>query len=238
MKEKTVVETRESRWIAVSGLVFVVAWVVGLVIASPPATTAPTATVIAYYQATREMAMLQTYLISGLTGVALIVFAAALRSALRRFEGESSTLSSILLGAGMVVASLSFLEALFGQVLANHIAATRDAAVIRTLVELNVEIDTYKLLTLGLMIGAVSLLAFRSGAMPRWLVWMGAVESLLLVMASGSTLFNSDVLTIVLYVSGIGLLLWVASVSVIMVGLGHAARSLSDNMKRAHPQFK
>jgi hypothetical protein len=227
MKEKIVVETRDSRWIAVSGLVFVAAWVVGLVIASPPATTATTATMIAYYQANREMVMLQTYLINGLTGVTIIVFAAALRSALRRFEGESSTLSSILFGAGMVVASLSLIEALFAQVLANHIAATRDAAVIRTLLELNVEIDTYKLLTLGLMIGVVSLLAFRSGALPRWLVWMGAIESLLLVIASGSTLFNSDALTIVLYVSGIGLLLWVTSVSVIMGWRGRSTRSLS-----------
>ena len=227
MKEKTVVETRESRWIAVSGLVFVAAWVVGLVIASPPAATAPTANLIAYYQANSGMAMVQTYLINGMTGVTLIVFAAALRSALRRFEGERSTLSSILFGAGMVVASLSFLEALFAQVLATHIAATRDAAVIRTLVELNVGIDTYKLLTLGLMIGAVSLLAFRSSALPRWLVWLGAVESLLLVIASGSTLFTSDAFTIVLYGSGIGLLLWVASVSVIMGVLGPAVPSVS-----------
>src|SRR6266700_3819662 len=204
MKEKSVVQTRDSRWIAVSGLVFVAAWVVGLVIASPPMATAPTATVIAYYQANREMAMLQTYLINGLTGATLIVF-----------------------GAGMVVASLSFLEALFAQVLANHIAATRDVAVIRTLLELNVEIDTFKLLTLGLMIGAVSLLALRSGALPRWLTWMGAVESLLLIIASGSTPLNSDALTIVVYISGIGLLLWVASVSVIMGVLGRAARSLS-----------
>jgi len=227
MKEKSVVQTRDSRWIAVSGLVFVAAWVVGLVIASPPAATAPTATVIAYYQANREMAMLQTYLINGLTGAALIVFAAALRSVLRWFEGEGSTLSSILFGAGMVVASLSFLEALFAQVLANHIAATRDVAVIRTLLELNVEIDTFKLLTLGLMIGAVSLLALRSGALPRWLIWVGAVESLLLVIASGSSPLNSDALTIVVYISGIGLLLWVASVSVIMGVLRRAARSPS-----------
>ena len=229
MKEKTVVETRDSRWIAVSGLVFVAAWIVGLVITSPPAVTAPTSTVIAYYQANRELAMLQTYLINGLTGVTLIVFVAALRSALRRFEGASSTLSSILLGAGIVVASLSFLEALFAQVLANHIAATRDAAVIRTLLDLNVEIDTYKLFTLGLLIGAVSLLAFRSGALPRWLVWVGAIESLLLVIASGSTPFTSDFSTIVLYGSGIGLLLWVVLVSIIMSGLGRAMPSLSMN---------
>jgi hypothetical protein len=160
--------------------------------------------------------MLQTYLISGLTGAALLVFTAALCSALRQVEGKSSTLSNILFGAGMVVASLSFLEALFAQVLANHIAATGDAAVIRTLMELNGEIDTYKLLTLGLMIGAVSLLAFRSRALPSWLIWVGALETLLLVLASGSTPLNSDALTAVLYVSGIGLLLWVASVSVHM----------------------
>ncbi len=127
----------------------------------------------------------------------------------------------------MVVASLSFFEALFAQVLANHIAATRDVAVVRTLLELNVEIDTFKLLTLGLMIGAVCWLALRSGALPRWLIWVGAVESLLLVIASGSSPLNSDALTIVVYISGIGLLLWVASVSVIMGVLGRAARSLS-----------
>jgi hypothetical protein len=216
MKETTVGETRDSRWIAISGLVFVAAWIVGLVVTAPPAATAPTATVIAYYQAHREIAMLQTYLISGLTGAALLVFTAALCSALRQVEGKSSTLSNILFGAGMVVASLSFLEALFAQVLANHIAATGDAAVIRTLMELNGEIDTYKLLTLGLMIGAVSLLAFRSRALPSWLIWVGALETLLLVLASGSTPLNSDALTAVLYVSGIGLLLWVASVSVHM----------------------
>ena len=40
MKERTVVETREDRWIAFSGLVFVAAWVVGLFISfSSPASS-------------------------------------------------------------------------------------------------------------------------------------------------------------------------------------------------------
>ena len=216
MNEKTVIGASDRRWIAASGLVFVVAWIVGLIIAAPPATTAAPATVIAYYQANQAVALLQTYLISGLTGATLIVFSAALRSVLHRFERESSTLSGIVFGAGMVAASLSFLEALFAQVLANQIAATEDAAVIRTLMELNTQIDTYKLLTLGLMIGAVSILAYRTSALPRWLAWAGAVESLLLVIASWSSLLTSDALTIVLYASGIGLLLWVALVSITM----------------------
>jgi hypothetical protein len=222
MKEKTFVATSDRRWIAASGLVFVAAWIVGLVIVSAPKATASTADLIAYYQANRELAMLQTYLTNGLTGIALIVFAAALHSALRHFEGEGSTLSSIIFGSGLVVASLSCLEALFVQVLANHIAATRDAAVIRTLLDLNVEIDTFKLFVLGMMIGTTSLLAARVDVFPRWLVWLGIVEALLLIIASWGVPFNNGVLTMVLYVSGIGLLVWATAVSIVMGWRGRA----------------
>ncbi len=216
MQEKALVETSDGRWIAASGLVFVAAWIVGLVIVAPPAATSSTADLIAFYQANRNLAMLQTYLTNGLTGIALIVFAAALRSALRRFEGESSTLSSIILGSGLVVASLSCLEALFALVLANHIAATRDAVVIRTMLDLNGEIDTFKLFVLGIMIGTASLLAARVRAFPGWLVWLGIVAALLLIIASWGSPFNNEIFTMVLYVSGIGLLIWAAAVSVIM----------------------
>ncbi len=84
MKEKTESETRDHRWIAISGLLFVAAWV-------------PMANLIAYYEANRQMVMVQAYLTNGLTGILLMVFVAALQSALRRAEGESSTLSNLLL---------------------------------------------------------------------------------------------------------------------------------------------
>lgn len=170
MKEKTERVTKEHRWIAISGLLFVAAWVAGLLIASPPAAMTPMANVIAYYEANRQMVMLQAYLTNGLTGILLIIFSAALHRALRRAEGESSTLSNLLLVAGTVVTSLSCLEALFVQVLANHIAATHDAAIIRTLLELNGEIDTFKLPILGIMIAAASWLSGRVKAVPCWLV--------------------------------------------------------------------
>jgi Domain of unknown function (DUF4386) len=225
MKEKTERATRDHRWIVISGLLFVAAWIAGLLVASRPAATTPMADLIAYYEANRAMVMLQAYLTNGLTGILLMVFAAALHSALRRAEGESSTLSNLLLVAGAVVTSLSCLEALFVQVLANHIAATHDAAVIRTLLELNVEIDTFKLSILGIMIAAASLLSWRVKALPPWLVWVGVVEALLLVVASGNTLFPGEVLTIALYVSGLGLLVWTAAVSIMLGWRSWAVRA-------------
>ena len=76
MKEKTERVTKEHRWIAISGLLFVSAWVAGFLIASPPAATTPMANVIAYYEANRQMVMLQAYLTNGLTGILLNLQAA------------------------------------------------------------------------------------------------------------------------------------------------------------------
>jgi hypothetical protein len=225
MKEKTERETRDHRWIAISGLLFVAAWVAGLLVASPPAVTTPMANLIAYYEANRQMVMVQAYLTNGLTGILLMVFVAALQSVLRRAEGESSTLSNLLLVAGTVVTSLSCLEALFVQVLANHIATTHDAAVIRTLLELNAEIDTFKLPILGIMIAAASWLSWRVQALPPWLAWVGAVEALLLVVASGNSLFPGEALPIVLDISALGLLVWTAAVSVMMGWRRRAVRA-------------
>lgn len=225
MKEQTERATRDHRWMAISGLLFVAAWVAGLLVTSPPAVTAPMANLIAYYEANRQMVIVQAYLTNGLTGILLLVFVAALQSVLRRAEGESSTLSNLLLVAGTVVTGLSCLEALFVQVLANDIAATQDAAVMRTLLELNAEIDTFKLPILGIMIAAASWLSWRVKALPPWLVWVGAVEALLLVVASGNSLFPGETLTIVLYISLLGLLVWTAAVSVMMGWRSRAVRA-------------
>lgn len=218
MKEVTVTETKEGRWIAGAGIIFIVAWIIGLFISfSSPAATASTAEWTTYYLDHREAAMFQTYLIDGITAIALIIFSAGLRSVLRRFESESTILSGIIFGAGVAAASVSLVQGTFGQVLANHIAATGDSGAIRTLLELDNEADTFKLLPLGLLVGATSILALRTGALPRWLGWAGLVLSLLLVISGWSFPLNSSALSIALAVALIGLLLWVASVSMILL---------------------
>src|SRR5919201_6066220 len=124
------------RWVAGAGFAYVAAWLVGLAIGMASASPAPTDAIQkieAYFRAQREAAMIQAYFLDGLAGAALIVFAAALHSALRRFEGERATVSSILFGAGVAAGSVSFLQGLFTQVLADHVAAMSNSAAIRTL---------------------------------------------------------------------------------------------------------
>lgn len=217
MSMRVNVESSDSRWIAVSGLAFVVAWVAGLVfVPSAPAANADPGEWVGYLTAHGGDVMLQVYLINGLTGTALIIFAAAMRSALRRFEGASSTLSNVLLGGGIAAASVSFVQGTFLQVAANHISTLQDPAVIQTLVALNAEIDTFKFFPLAFLVGATSLLAVRTGAFTRWIGWLGITVAGLLIIAGWSFPLNNDNLGIVLYISGIGMLLWFAVVSIAM----------------------
>lgn len=217
-QSRVAVPLQGGRWIAYSGFVYVVAWLIGLAIglaASAPGPTDTIATMGAYFSSHREVAMIQAYLLDGIAGVSLIVFAAALSSALRSFEEGSGTVSNILLGAGVAAGTVSLLQGLFTQVLADHVAAMGSASAIRTLFDLNNEGDTYKLLALGVFLGATALLIFRTHALPRWLGWVAAVLAPLLVVAGWNFALSSSVQFAAYAVLLLVLLVWVAGVSVI-----------------------
>src|SRR5689334_10725245 len=175
MQKTTVAATREGRWIAGAGFVYVLAWIVGLVMGlttSAPGPTDSASTIAAYFSSHRQMAMIQAYLLDGIAGISLIVFAAGLWSTLRRLEGENATLSSILFGAGVAAGTVSLLQGLFTQVLADHVAGMGNPATTRALFDLNNEGDTYKLLALGMFLEAAALLTFRTHVLPQWLGWV------------------------------------------------------------------
>lgn len=211
---------RGGRWIASAGFAYVVAWLVGLAIGlvtATPGATDSASTMGAYFSSHREVAMIQAYLLDGIAGVSLIVFAAALHSALRSFEGGSATVSSILFGAGVAAGTVSLLQGLFTQVLADHVAALGNPAAIRALFDLNNEGDTYKLLALGVFLGAAALLIFSTHALPRWLGWVAAVLAPLLVVAGWNFVLSTSVQFAAYAVLLLVLLLWVAAVSVVSV---------------------
>ncbi len=208
---------REGPLIALAGLVFVAAWVAGLLVApSSPAATDPVGKIGTYYLAHRRAVMVQTFLIDGVAGAALLVFAAALKGALRRFQGVNTALSDVVLGAGIAAASVSFVQAAVGEVLVNRIAGTRDAVAVRTLFDVINEADAFKLIALAVLIGATAILALQTRALTRWLGWASALLSPALVIGGLGFVINSSGLTDALFVLLPLLLVWVAVVSVVV----------------------
>ena len=220
--QQVAVTSWEAWLLLAAGLVFVVAWLAGLVLSSPaPGADDSVATIAAYYRAHGGTVMLATYLVDGVTAVALLVFAAALRSIFRRAESWGTPLSAVLFAGGVAAATLSLVQGTFNQVLAGSIGAIRDPGLIRALVQLDAGVDTFKMLPLALLVAAASVLVLQAHGHPRWLGWGGLALAPALVLGGWSFPVSSPALTVVLVVALVGLLCWVASISVVM--FRHAA---------------
>jgi hypothetical protein len=208
-----------SNWLSSAGLVYVLVWIVGLLLESDtPGSTASTADLTAYFLAHQQAHMIQSYLIDGIAGVAILVFAATVAGIFRKFDEENPTLSSIVFGAGVAAASVSLVQAGMQQVLANRdVLAEGNAAPIRTILVMINATDTFKLLALALLSGTVSLLTFRTRALPQWTGWLGVILALLLIFGGWSFLLNNSALYNVLYLALPLLLLWVAAISVVIL---------------------
>jgi len=66
-------------------------------------------------------------------------------------------------------------------------------------------------------VGAASWAASRNGALPRWVVWLGAVTVVFLVVGALAFLAKSAVLNVALDISLPLLLVWAAAASVSML---------------------
>jgi hypothetical protein len=138
----------------------------------------------------------------------------------RKLNGGSSSLIHILQGAGITAASISLVQAGFQQALSKPEILATDGSSLKTILILVNQIDAFKLLALALLSGAISLLVFRTKAIPIWLGWLSAVLSMALVIGGFSFISTETALTYVLFISLPLLLFWVGALSVSMLRVG------------------
>lgn len=206
----------EGRLLAVAAAVYVVVWIVGLAIAfSFPSADASAREWTDFLKAHQGLVILQEYLIHGVAAVALLVFAAAVRAFAKR-AGGSSVLPDAAFAGAVAAASVSLVQATFGQVLTSKVAPTGDLALVPSLLALDNEADTYKLLGLALFVSVSSIAFLTQHTLPTWAGWGGIVVSMMLLLGSWSFPFNSSLLAIALDLSLLGLLAWVAVVAVLI----------------------
>jgi hypothetical protein len=99
---------KKDNWLASAGLIYVAAWVIGLLIESSPSSTSASTAELTTYFATHQYAhMIQSYLIDGIAGIAILIFAASVTDVFRKHDGENTALSGIVFGAGIAAASVS-----------------------------------------------------------------------------------------------------------------------------------
>jgi hypothetical protein len=195
--------------VAVAAAVYVVAWIVGLGISfSYPSADASAKDWANYLNSNQGLVVFQEYLIHGLAAIALIVFAAGVRTFLR--GTGTRFLSDVAFAGAIAAASVSLVQATVGQIFATKAGPTGDSALVSTIMGLDNQADTYKLLGLILFVVAASLAFLATGRTPSWVAWGGVVVGILLLLGSWSFPINFAPLGLALDLSLLGLLAWVA----------------------------
>ncbi len=205
-------QARTSDW---SGLVYVAAWVIGLGLASSgPGAFDPAGEVHEYFVDHRSVALIQSLLVHGVAGVALIVFALALG---RRFAGAAIGGSrNVTVASATAAAVVSFVQVALMVALYSHVGGG-GANGSRSLFNAINKADRLKLVLLAVFVATASLAAVRLAALPRWISWVGAVLAPLLVLGGLAFVFDVAVFDVALLTALPVLLLCVGATNVTLL---------------------
>jgi hypothetical protein len=164
--------TKPTRTLALAGIVYVLAWLIGLVTApTAPAAPAAASEVNDYFVAHRSAALLQALLVHGLAGIALAAFAVALWGYLTTRAAPPAP-ARLVLGFGLPAAALSLLQFAIEVGIFVHVGGHGSAEGTRTLFDAVNKADTVKLILLAAFIATATVAARR----PRRPAPVGAVD--------------------------------------------------------------
>jgi hypothetical protein len=169
------------RLAALSGLVAVALWVIGVVLEEASNLPGEDPNEILSWFQDESNTILSGAFIFMLGSLFFLIFVGALRVRLVRAESESAFLSAIAFGAGLVVAALTLL--IPGPNLAGALAEddlTPEAAQALTVVD-----DAFFVgaeLAAALLLVATGLAILRYGALPRWVAWISFLFALWLLI--------------------------------------------------------
>lgn len=171
-----------------------------------------------YFIGSRSLALVSVF-ISMILAVVYLVFGAAVRGALRRGAAGSGVLGDTVFGAAILMATCQLSLAMGTGALA-LIGAGASESEMRLLVGLASMMDLFRVLALGILVGAASLAILQRSAgehlAGRWIGWVGIATSALLLVSQVAVLDPTGPIGNMGNASMIGLLLLV----VWLVGLG------------------
>jgi len=197
------------RLLPLAGTVYVVAWVLGLVLGpSAPGPTAPAADIQAFYVDRPGLIVLQSLLVHGLAGIALVLLALGFARALPTWPAEARWIRI----TGLAAAAVSFVQV--GLALsAVAVAGSAAAATSKALFSAVNYADTVKLILLASFAITVTWAGTRAGLLPAWVRGLGYLLVPLLVLGGLAFVIDSPVLYAILVISLFALLAWAATAS-------------------------
>jgi hypothetical protein len=159
----------KNRVMAITGVLAVALWIVGLVISQATTTKLPDhagdAAVLAWVQGNKNPIILGSFLF--MVGCAVfLVWAGMLRARLAEAEGGVHTLAATAFGAATVMATCGFITQ--SDIASALNADSVSAATAGTIHHISDAFFVGAEITLAVLLGSVAVLAYRTAVLPRW----------------------------------------------------------------------
>jgi hypothetical protein len=198
-----------ARLLPIAGTVYVLAWVLGLVLGpTAPSPTAPATDIQAFYVEQAGGVVLQSLLVHGVAGIALVLLALGFARALPTWPPEARWIRI----TGLAAAAVSFVQVGLA-LIAVAVAGSAAASTSKALFSAVNYADTVKLILLASFAITVTWAGTRAGALPAWVRGLGYVLVPLLILGGLAFVIDSPVLYAILVISLFALLAWAATAS-------------------------
>lgn len=173
---------RSDRRAALWGLAFVAFFVAAAAVLVAAGDSGDTRSEIVAFYSSNDQLQVAGYLV-GAAGFCLLPFLAGLRSLLRRADGERDELATLAFGAGLVFTAMLFLVGAAISAVATAAdwgsdSYRVDANIAETVETIGVWFSGYAAVAGGVCVGAASIVALRTGALPKWLAIFGIVVAI------------------------------------------------------------
>jgi hypothetical protein len=220
---------------AIAGLAYIAFWVVGLVVASSSTSVRLTgAQVIAGFAGHEAGGTAQFALTEGAASIALAVVAIAVgRAGLRtaatctaaaradgaRADGArppGARPAGLMIGAAVTAAAIGLVQCALGVYLVVSAVTARHAGTAATLNDAITRLDGAKMFLLAVMGAAGTVMARRTGLLPRWLRWTGVALVVALVASGIGYALLNNAFALAAWVSLPLLLIWVAGAGIVV----------------------
>jgi hypothetical protein len=206
------------RFGAASGTVFVLLFVAGMFVGSPPDFGAPPEEVSRYYVEDQEA--VQTTVVLFTAGLFFFLwFLGSLCGVLQAAEGGTGKLSAVVFGGGLVTVA-SFIVTLTFVAGAAFRPEQTSPELTRTLDDLTFLVFAPGACAVVAFFAAAAAVTLQTGALPAWLGWLAVVSAISNALTVGGVFTDSGPFSgdgIFSYVGFFGLLIWVLAASIILL---------------------
>lgn len=170
---------KAARWAPLSGIVFVVLWVVALFLVSNNPGDSDSEIVSWYEDSGHRHKQIAGVLIILAASLAFIWFVSVLRGRLAHAEGKAGTLTAIAFGAGLVTTALWTVANVFFAAISFAVGDTNEFAVdpntYRVINDMGYAIFVSGTTVALLVVVATALHSLKGQIVPKWIAWLSFV---------------------------------------------------------------